>query len=202
MAKSNSNSKIESRIEELESYIENCKPYHFSSNKIIVNREEIEDILQDLRSDIPDEVERYRRIISNKEAIEQEAKERAQYLIDQAESRTNELLSENEIMMQARAQADLIVKQATEYAQDLVDQAVLEGNAYKESAQQYLNDMLVNLHTIIYSCIDNTTKNTNKFLESLNQVGETVQDNLNELNQVEEDDEIAPIENVDDSSEE
>lgn len=184
MAKSKSSSKIESRIEELESYIENCKSYAFSSNKIIVNREEIEDIIQDLKADIPDEVERYRRIISNKEAIEQEAKEHAQYLIDQAESRTNELLSENEIMMQARAQADEIVSLAYRQAEEILDKAYMDGNAYKESAQQYLNDMLINLHTIIYSCIDNTTKNTNKFLESLNQVGETVQDNLNELNQV------------------
>ena len=184
MAKSKSNSKIESRIEELESYIDNCKAYAFSSNKIIVNREEIEDIIKDLKADIPDEVERYRRIISNKEAIEQEALQQAKSLIARAESRTNELLSENEIMMQARAQADEIVALAYRQAEEILDKAYMDGNAYKESAQQYLNDMLVNLHTIIYSCIDNTTKNTNKFLESLNQVGETVQDNLNELNQV------------------
>ena len=107
-------------------------------------------------------------------------------MIDDVKSKTSQLLSENEIMMQARAKADEIVTLAIEEAQSIVDNAVMEGNAYKESAQQYLNDMLVNLHNIIYSCIDNTTRNTNKFLESLNQVGTTVQDNLNELNQVEQ----------------
>ncbi len=67
-------------------------------------------------------------------------------------------------------------------AQEIYDDAVMQGNAYKASAQQYLNDMLVNLHDLIYSCVDQTTRNTNKFLDSLKDVGSTVTDNLNELN--------------------
>ena len=42
--------------------------------------------------------------------------------------------------------------------------------------------MLLNLNGIIYDCIDSTTRNTNRFLDALNVVGTTVQDNLNELN--------------------
>ncbi len=179
---SKSNSKIENLIEELEDYIDNCKPQAFSSSKIIVNREEIEDIIHDMKKNLPEEIERYRKIISNKEAIEREAQHRANTLIQEAADRTNELLSENEIMNQARQKADEIVQLAIEQAQAIVDDAQMQGNAYKESAQQYLNDMLVNLHNMIYDCIDSTTRNTNKFLDSLNQVGVTVKENLDELN--------------------
>ncbi|MBE5895593.1 MAG: vacuolar family H+-ATPase subunit H [Lachnospiraceae bacterium] len=194
MAKSTS--KIENLIEELEIYIDNCKPQAFSSSKIIVNREEIEDIIHDMKKNLPEELERYRKIISNKEAIEREAQNRANELVQMAADRTNELLSENEIMMQARQKADEIVQLAIEQAQAIVDDAHIQGNAYKESAQQYLCDMLDNLHSMIYDCIDSTTRNTNKFLDSLNQVGATVKDNLDELNGTEEmiEEEVVPEE--------
>ena len=177
-----SNSKIENSIQELENFLENCKKVPLSPNKIMVNREELEYIIEDIKKNIPEEVERYRKVISNKEAIEKEAQERASELIKLATDKTNELLSENEIMLQARQKADEIVDMAAKQAQEIYDDAVMQGNAYKASAQQYLNDMLVNLHDLIYSCIDQTTRNTNKFLDSLKDVGSTVTDNLSELN--------------------
>lgn len=176
------NSRIESAIFRMEEYIEACKPTLLNSNKIVVEKEALLEYIEQLKKCMPEEIERYRQIISNREAIEQQARERAQTLIEQTELETNKMISENEIMYQARIKADSIVNLAIEQGQQIIDDAVAQGDAYKASAQQYLNDMLVNLHTIIYSCIDNTTKNTNKFLESLNQVGLTVQDNLDELN--------------------
>ena len=39
-------SRIEQIIEEIEEYIDGCKPQTFSSSKIIVNREEMEELLK------------------------------------------------------------------------------------------------------------------------------------------------------------
>ena len=180
MAKSNS--KIENSIQELEAFLESCKNVPLSTSKIVVNKEELEYFIEDIKKNIPEEVERYRKVISNKEAIEKEAQERANELIQEATDKTYQLLSENEIMLQARQKADEIVNMAVKQAQEIYDDAVMQGNAYKASAQQYLNDMLVNLHDMIYSCVDQTTRNANKFLDSLKDVGSTVTDNLNELN--------------------
>ena len=62
-------SRIEQIIEEIEEYIDGCKPQTFSSSKIIVNREEMEELLNELRIKTPEEIKRYQKIISNKEAI-------------------------------------------------------------------------------------------------------------------------------------
>ena len=43
-------SRIEQIIEEIEEYIDGCKPQTFSSSKIIVNREEMEELLNELAS--------------------------------------------------------------------------------------------------------------------------------------------------------
>ncbi len=59
-------SRIEQIIEEIEEYIDGCKPQTFSSSKIIVNREEMEELLNELRIKTPEEIKRYQKIISNK----------------------------------------------------------------------------------------------------------------------------------------
>jgi len=67
-------SKIEQLIDEIEDYIADCKPATFSAGKIVVNKEEIEEMLRELRMKTPDEIKRYQKIISNKEAILDDAR--------------------------------------------------------------------------------------------------------------------------------
>ena len=62
-------SRIEQIIEEIEEYIDGCKYQALSSSKIIVNKDELEELLNELRSKTPEEIKRYQKIISNKEAI-------------------------------------------------------------------------------------------------------------------------------------
>lgn len=62
-------SRIEQIIEEIEEYIDSCKFQPLSSTKIVVNKEELEELLRELRMKTPDEIKRYQKIISNKDAI-------------------------------------------------------------------------------------------------------------------------------------
>ena len=175
-------SKLEDDIEELASIIDNSKNSLFSANKITVDREQLEELVDRMRRDLPKELEYCRDLMSRSEAIEQDARYRADKLIQEATEKTYEILDENELNTQAKKRARETVELAAKKGQEVYEQFVAEGDAYRESAQQYLNDMLMNLQEMIYSCIDSTTRNTNKFLESLNQVGTTVTENLNELN--------------------
>ncbi len=179
-------SKIEKAIDALQDYVDNCKGAAFSSSKIIVEREVIEDLIRDLRDKLPDEIERYRKVISNQEAIEKDAKEKANALLQNVQNKSNELISENEITIRAQAEANDLMNTAAERAQAVYDEAVLQGDAYKASAQQYLTDMLSTIQGIIVDCLENTQKQTNKFLENLGATADTIQQNLDEINAVEE----------------
>ena len=70
-------SKMEQIIEEIEEYIDGCKFQPLSSTKIIVNKEELEELIAELRAKTPEEVKRYQKIISNKEAILADAQAKA-----------------------------------------------------------------------------------------------------------------------------
>lgn len=116
-------SKMEQIIEEIEDYIDGCKPSPISRNKILVNREQLEELLSELRTKTPEEVKRYQKIISNKEAILADAQAKADQIIAQAQIQTNELVSEHQIMQQAYAQANEVVQIATKQAQEILDSA-------------------------------------------------------------------------------
>lgn len=118
-------SRIEQIIEEIEEYIDGCKPQTFSSSKIIVNREEMEELLNELRIKTPEEIKRYQKIISNKEAILADAQAKADAIIAQAQVKTDELVSEHQIMQQAYAQANEVVMIATKQAQEILDNATM-----------------------------------------------------------------------------
>ena len=70
-------SRIEQIIQEIEEYVDSCKFQPLSTTKIVVNKEEIEEYLRELRLKTPDEIKRYQKIISNKDAILEDAQAKA-----------------------------------------------------------------------------------------------------------------------------
>lgn len=179
-------SKIEQLIDDIELYIDSCKFQPFSSTKIIVNKEELDEYLQDLRTSTPDEIKRYQKVISNKEAILNDARAKAEALINEATIHTNKLISEHEIMQQAYAQANEVVTSATYQAQQILDNAMMEANTVKTAAMQYMDDVLNHLENLIVNTTNTSVANYENLLSGLNQYKDIIQSNRAELHPVEE----------------
>lgn len=174
-------SRIEQLIDEIEEYIDSCKYQPLSNTKIIVNKDEIDELLRELRMKTPDEIKRYQKIISNKEAILNDAREKAQALINEATEHTTELINEHEIMQQAYAQANEVVQLATRQAQDIVDNATMEANAIRESIMQYTDDMMANVENILSHAIDIANAHYGDLVNDLTGLNEVVQSNRAEF---------------------
>ena len=142
-------SNIDQVIEEIEDYIESCKYQPFSSEKIIVNKAEMQELIQDLRLKTPEEVKRYQKIISNKEAILADAQAKADTIISQAQSQKNELVSEHQIMQQAYARANEVVDLAQKQAQEIMDKATNDANEIRDGAIAYTDNLLKSIEDII-----------------------------------------------------
>ncbi len=182
----NMSSKIEQLIDEIEDYIDHCKYQPLSNTKIIVNKEELDELLRELRMKTPDEIKRYQKIINNKEAILNDAREKAEALINEATVHTTELINEHEIMQQAYEQANEIVALATQQAQEILDNATMEANMVKASAIQYTDDILANLEGIIEHGMGIANQHYGSLLSDLNNCLEVVQANRMELRPEEE----------------
>lgn len=193
-------SKIEQLIDEIEDYIESCKPKFMSSTDIIVNKDEIDELLRELRLKTPDEIKRYQKIISNKEAILADARAKAESLIKEATIQTNELINEHEIMQQAYAQAGEIVNMATAQAQEILDSATIEANSVRAAAMQYMDDILAHLDEIIKASTQTAVANYEQLIGSLKQYHEIIQSNRTELHPDEDEleDGISSTSSIDD----
>ncbi len=174
-------SRIEQLIGEIEEYIENCKFQPLSTTKILVNKEEMEELLVELRMRIPDEIKKYQKIISNQDAILNDARSQADAILADATAQTNELVNEHEIMQQAYANANQLIEEAQMQAQAIIDNAVMEANGIRQGSIDYTDDMLRSLQTIITHSMEGAQGRFDAFISSMQSSYDIVTSNRNEL---------------------
>ena len=174
-------SRIEQLIDEIEEYIDSCKYQTFSNSKILVNKDEIEELIRELRVKTPDEIKRYQRIIQNKEEILNDAKAKAEQLIKDTTLQRTELISEHQIMQQAYAQANEVVTAASRQAQEILDRAVMEANEMRISAMQYTDDLLSHVENIVAGSIQTASADYENLIGHMKQYQEIIAANRREL---------------------
>ncbi|MCD8300499.1 MAG: ATPase [Clostridiales bacterium] len=174
-------SRLEQIIAEIEEYIDNCKTQPLVKGKILVDKDEISELLMELRLKTPEEIKRYQKIVANKDAILADAQARAEEIVAQAEVQTTELVSEHQIMQQAYAQANEVVSIATNQAQDILDKATEDANAIRTAAIDYTDELLANLENIVVHAIDTSRERYDGLLSSLQDSYDVVRANRVEL---------------------
>lgn len=179
-------SKYEQTISEIEEFIDNCKRQKLSSTNIIVNKDQIEEYISELRMKTPEEIKKYQRIISNRDAILNAAQDKAEEMLEHAKVETTELISEHEIMQQAYVQAQNLVDDASNQAQGILDKAVSDANDIRMGAMQYTDDILANLQNIITHTMENVTIKYDNFMKALDTSLQVVTENRNELSDQDE----------------
>lgn len=160
-------SKMEQIIEEIEDYIDSCKFQPFSNTNIVVNKEQLEELISELRTKTPEEIKRYQKMISNKEAILADAQTKADQIIAQAQVQTTELVSEHQIMQQAYAQANEVVMIATKQAQEILDNATNEANSLRMGAIGYVDDQLHSIEELLANSIETARARYDNLIASL-----------------------------------
>lgn len=162
-------SKIEQVISEIEEYIDGCSLLPLSKTKIVVEKEELEEMLHELRLKTPDEIKKYQRLLKDKDRIIGEANEQAQRILDTAQVQTNELVNEHEIMQRAYDEGQHYIDQAREEAQRILDEAVEQANEYKQSAIDYTDQLLASIQATLEGTMNDTVSRYEGFMGSLNE---------------------------------
>ena len=155
-------SRIEQIIEEIEEYVDSCKYQPLSTTKIVVNKEEIEELLRELRLKTPDEIKRYQKIISNKDAILEDAQTKADALI-------------------AYAQANETINAANRQAQEILDSATQDANSIRLSAITYTDDMMANIGSVLNQTLEDAGGKYKGFIDALQACLDVVNHNRQEL---------------------
>ena len=98
-------------IDKLDDLVHNAKTIPLSDS-VRVDKEEIYDILDQMRATIPEEIKQARWIVKERQEMLAEAKKEAERIIKEARERQERLVGEEEVTKQAERAAEDIVEDA------------------------------------------------------------------------------------------
>lgn len=176
-----SQNRIESLIEELYEYIESCKPRGFSATQVVVSKEEIYDILDEMKLRVPDEIRQCAKVIQNKNQILAAAEERAEKIIEDARRQAEMLVQDDEIVRQAFLKAQEMVSRSSAQADQLYRESNEAAEQITMSALDYTNKMLAAVENVITQTYEETKERTEAMLQTLEANLRIIQENRREL---------------------
>ena len=98
-------------IDKLDDLVHNARPVPLT-DQVRVDREEIYDLLDQMRATIPEEIKQARWIVKERQEMLAEAKREAERIVREAREQQSRLISDEEITKQAERAADEIVEDA------------------------------------------------------------------------------------------
>ena len=115
-------------IDKLDDLVHNAKAVPLT-DQVRIDREEIYDILDQMRATIPEEIKQARWIVKERQEMLAEAKREAERIVKEARERQTRLVSEQEIIDEARRQAREMRLEMEDWADGML--ATLETNLDK-----------------------------------------------------------------------
>lgn len=177
------NSRIEQVIDDIYELIESCKPQAFSQSKLVVPKDNLYDLLGELRLRLPDEIKRYQKIIANRDALLADAEEQANAIKERAREEAKQLVNESEITRQAHEQASEILQDAADRSNAMLREAGEEAEALRAGALSYTNDILAEVEKVLTAAYEESRMKTEDMVSTLKNNLDIVLENRRELNE-------------------
>lgn len=179
-------SKIMQTIEDIYAFVENCKMQPLSATKVVVPKDELYDLLDELRSKTPEEVKRYRKMLSNRAQIIANAENQAAEILADAKEQYSAMVEEHAIVQEAYRQAAETKAEAERQAQAILQAANQDAQQIYAGAIAYTDDLLNQTEMLCRSAYESAQNNTNILLEGLKANIDEIQSNRAELSVGEE----------------
>jgi cell division septum initiation protein DivIVA len=122
-------------IDKLDDLVHNAKSV-MMTDQVRVDKEEIYDILDQMRATIPEEIKQARWIVKERQEMLAEAKREAERVVKEARERQERLISEEEV-----------TRQAERAAEDIIDDARAREREIRLGAEDYADEILGTLET-------------------------------------------------------
>ena len=173
---------IEEMISEIEIFIDNCKYKPLSSSMIIVPKDDLEQMLNELKLKLPNEIERCKKIMRNNEAILADARTRADSIITESVAEANKLVDQSQIVELANIRANEILDMARSQADQIVNEANADANEIRLGSMYYTKDKLTEVSNYINATLEAEKTNYDNLIQSLQSNLDIVLNNTNEIN--------------------
>ncbi len=128
-------------LETIEEMLEDSKKLPFT-NKAIVDKEQVLDIIKEIRLKLPEELKQAKVIKEEHDRIIAKANEEAEEIVKEAENRIISMIDEHEITKKAYEQKNKIIENANDMAREISNGTKAYADSILESVQVTLEDAL------------------------------------------------------------
>ena len=109
---------IVARLQQIEELIQEAKSMPLSSS-VLVNREEMLELVEAARAELPEEIKQARWIVKDREELLAKGRRDAESVVERAQQERSRLVSDQEVVMAARDESDRIIGEARELARQM-----------------------------------------------------------------------------------
>lgn len=111
---------IEELLSELDAVMDKAKSLPFAADKCVVDSEELNRIVEDIRINLPQEIRQAKAIVAERSTIVAEANKEAQDIINKAQERARTLVNQEAIYKEAKEKAEKLRSAAEEQANEIL----------------------------------------------------------------------------------
>ena len=166
--------RVENLLEDLYQIIEEYRGGGLFGGKSF-DKDDAIDILEEIRNNLPREINDAKKIIKNSNKIKEDAEKEAIKIIQMAEEQAQMIVSEHNIVKLAEAQAQITRKEASEFyiatktaAVDYADASMLKGEKALKISLEELSNIFKDIENRISDEIDNIYTDRNAIKDMQN----------------------------------
>lgn len=132
-------------LENLEELLDSGTKVPFSS-KVMIDREELQEILEDIRLKLPDELKQAKWVKEERQRIISDAQKESDSILKDAEAKIIAMVDEHVITKQALAQKDEIVESANKVSKEISTGTREYADAILEKVEDILKETMQVIH--------------------------------------------------------
>ena len=146
------------RLEQLEELVREAKSMPLSSS-VLVNRDEVLEMIAEMREALPEEIKRARWIVRDREELLAKARADGERIVEQAHEEQLRMARKEEIVARAQTESDRILAEAEERAREL-----------RAEAEDYVDAKLAQFENSIRRILEASQSSTKSLNRTLDQV--------------------------------
>ena len=143
---------IEEIISTLYEMVQDARGVPLSSDKCVIERDRVLDLLDEISNQLPGELKQARTIVESRGEVINNAKREGENILKQAQAQAKQMVSDSEIYRQAREEANAMVQAAQDRIREL-----------KGVTNQYVDDALKQTEQAISEALNEVKESRAKF---------------------------------------
>ena len=111
------------------------------TDRIMINDNDLIHLVEELRQELPLELERADEIMRERDKIIMSAQQEATNIINQAQEKAAQIVDENDLVIKAREKAQAVMTQAQVQEQEIIERTKQNARELQDNADRYANQV-------------------------------------------------------------